>query len=489
MWRAPVTFAVVLALAAGVCAGAGSPSVLASLEDALGGRDAAAEPAERDRILRLRHQLRNHGAMRELVEALPLEERPRRVLYLASGAHLAPLALCEALPEGASCDLTMTEVDPSVQGEIGDLLGELVRLELASGLEVGEPLPGGGSRTWRLRLGSHPVSVTLRVEPRGPDGMPPRLIRASDLAGADLVVSHDWSGDPLSNLRVVYDLLVAARAAGGRAPRLMIEDLERHPYPVDLSFFSPLARTGQPYGHRTSGAGVGRHGTVELGEPLFGGGVILGFAATWWRKVDPEALEGFFNFLLFNQFDDQRQNVLEGGRRPLVVPALLDWWTGFGRRTISNRNLAEEPGARDRMLGAAAAVAARLEPPLRQRLACRLALYRSLTQLRAAGADLGPLLPVPGCCRTLEPRDFPSDAMESLYDEALANGAVRDADLAEEAKEATRRLERFNAPELVELAAECPVGAPSAADAGADAWLATARRVTVRLADNPVSPR
>lgn len=479
---------VALVVAVGT-ASAGPPPDLTSVDAALEARVTSGEPADRERALALRHNLRNHGAMRELVEALPREERPRRVLYLASGAHLAPLALCEALPAGAPCDLTMTEVDPTVQGGIGDLLGELVRLGLASGLEAGEPLSAGGSRTWRLRLGSHPVTVTLRVERRGPGGASPPLIRASDLAGADLVISHDWSGDPLFNLRVVYDLLVAARAAAGRAPMLMVEDLERHPYPVDLSFFSPRARTGQPYGHRTSGAGVGRHGAVELGEPLFGGGVLLGFAAPWWQKVDPEALEGFLNFLLFNQFDDQRQNVLEGGVRPLVAPALLDWWTGYGRRTISNRNLAEEPGARGRMLDAVAAVAPRLEQPLRRRLACRLELYRSLTHLRAAGTDLAPLLPVPACCRALEPRDFPSDDMVALYDEALANEAVRAADLEAELEEAEKRLERLRGADLAKLAAECPVRGQEAGEAQADGWLEAAHAAGRWLAENPVPPR
>ena len=217
--------------------------------------------------------------------------------------------------------------------------------------------------------------------------------------------------------------------------------------------------------------------------------MLLGFAAPWWREVDPDTLEGLFNFLLFNQFDDQRQNVLEGGARPVVAPALLDWWTGFGRRTIRNRNLAEESGARERMLDAAAAVAPRLEPPLRRRLACRLQLYRCLTHLRAAGGDLAQMLPAPACCRTLEPRDFPSDDMVGLYDEALANEAVRAADLEAERAEATRRLERLEASELPTLASTCPDQEPKAAEATNDAWVEAARSVNRWLVDSSASPR
>ena len=301
--------------------------------------------------------------MRELVEALPSGSGRRRVLYLASGAHLGAAGAVRGPAGRGACELVLTEVDPAVQGAIGGFLGELVRLELASALDVGDPLgASGGSRSWRLRLGSHPVTVTLRVEGRGPGGAPPPLIRASDLAGADLVISHDWSGDPLSNLRVVYDLLVAARAAGGRAPLLMVEDLEQHPYPVDLSFFSPRARTRLPYGHRTSGAGVGRHGAVELGEPLFGGGVLLGFAAPWWREVDPDTLEGLFNFLLFNQFDDQRRTSSRaargqwwrrpcstGGRGSAAVPSATGTWPrspGPGNACSTPRRLSPPASSR-----------------------------------------------------------------------------------------------------------------------------------------------
>ena len=42
----------------------------------------------------------NVEAMAEMVGTLPQGRRPRRVLYLASGSHLAPLVLCEALPGG-----------------------------------------------------------------------------------------------------------------------------------------------------------------------------------------------------------------------------------------------------------------------------------------------------------------------------------------------------------------------------------------------------
>ena len=66
-----------------------------------------------------------------MVEDLPEGERPRRILYLASGGHLAPLVLCEALPPTAPCSLVFTEIDPTVQGAISLQLQNLAAAEVA----------------------------------------------------------------------------------------------------------------------------------------------------------------------------------------------------------------------------------------------------------------------------------------------------------------------------------------------------------------------
>ena len=76
--------------------------------------------------------------------------------------------------------------------------------------------------------------------------------------------------------------------------------------------------------------------------------------------------------------------------------------------------------------------------------------------------------------------------MVGLYDEALANEAVRAADLEAERAEATRRLERLEASELRPLLEECRVPADNGAAGGSVDWDLRRRLTLERLgADHP----
>jgi hypothetical protein len=447
-----------------VLVGSVSPVGATSLLDLVGElqRTTAAAPLE------LQHQLRNAAAMADLVSDLPESRRPSRLLYLASGSHLAPLVICDALPGEVPCALTYTEVDASVQHPLQRGLEALAAANVVGDVEAGEPLEGPGSRVWRFRQGGRPVTLTLRVQAPAADR--PRLVRAADLGATDLVLSHDWSGDPLINLEVILQLLIAARAKPDPPPMLMIEDLSRHPYPVDLSLFGPVARTRHAFGHRTSDAGLGHHGSVELGPSLFGGGVLLGFAPDWWRRLDLAALEGVFDLLLFSQFDVHRQNVLEGGDEPLVAPSLLDWWSGYGVRTISGGNIVHDPDARSRMLVAAARLAPLLDAAQGRRLACRLQMYRGLLQLVAAGVDLAPMLPPASMSRRLEPGSLPSVDMERLHREAEANLAVLRAMERRWRTEAGELLAVLDTPAVAAAAAACPLPERAAEEPATEYW-------------------
>ncbi len=448
-----------------------------SLETRLAG---GADATEAARVNAELHQLRNADAMLEMVTALPPAERPASILYLAAGSHLAPLDLCEALPAGAPCTLRLTEINPAVQGPIQGLLETLRLAGTISDLVPGDTITGpAGERRWRFGLAGHPVTLELVVRTAGEGGAPPPLVLAADLDQARLVVSHDLTGDPLGNLRVIQQYMLAAREADlFPPPPLMMEDLERHPYPVDLSLFVPRARSALPYGHRTSDAGVGRHGGVELGPPLFAGGVLLTFSDPWWREVEPATLAGVLDFLLLNESDTRRQNVLEGGAEPLLAPALLDWWTGFGYRTIAEQDLRGDPAARQRMLAAVQAVLPRLSRELGQRLACRVRLYRSLLELEAAGGDLRPLLPSARPHREPQPGGFPSPQMEELYRAAEARGELYRHDEEQGRLQARELLVSLASPGWQNLLASCPVELPSA---GGD-WAATYRSLAAWLA-------
>jgi hypothetical protein len=382
----------------------------------------------------------------------------------------------------------MTELDAGVQDAVDRGLARLAAARVARELDRGEPLPArGGRRRWAFGLGGHPTAVTLVA--RGPGGTSgrPALVHAEDLEDVDLVVSHDWSGDPLVNLRVVLELLDAVRRRGGPAPLLMLEDLERHPYPIDLSLFGPRARSARPYGHRTSEAGVGQHGTVELGTPLFGGAVLLGFGDPWWREVPWDTVLGVAEFLVLHQFGTARQNVLEGGTDPLLAPAMLDWWTGYGYRTVAGPDLRSDPAVVHRMLAAVAEVLPGLPDDLRGRFGCRVALYEALLEVMARGGDRGELMPAAELTRRPVPGRFPSRQMEALYREALANADLYRQDLEREAALGREVLATLAEPAWRERLAACPAATGEDAEDAAG-WAARYRALEAWLAGRERPP-
>jgi len=407
--------------------------------------------------------MRDAEAMKELVSGMIPERRPARITYVASGSHLAPLILCDQLPAAQACEIVMTEIDANVQQGISE---ELATLEEAGCIRVKDPgskivsLPG--ERVWQLDLDGRNVVLKLRLtDPSDAAGLfSPQLLR-----GRDLLISHDWAGDPLGNLQVIREYLAAARALDTDPPLLMIADLQAHPYPVDLEFFGVVARSGFPYGHRDSDGGVGRHGRIELGTPVFGGAVLLDFKPPWWREMNDEELDAFFNFLLFNQFDLDRRNVITGGADPMLAPGLLDWYTGFGARDIRGRFLRPDGAYAVRMLEAAAHAGTAMDEELRERLGCRIELFRTLMALRAAGVDTLDLMPAARFERRPVPGDFPDGRMESLYHEALRKAGTFRNERAGLKDTSDRILERIDADENIRsMRQHCPPASSNVSD-------------------------
>jgi hypothetical protein len=361
------------------------------------------------------------------------------MLYLASGAHLAPLGLCENLPEGVPCRLIMTEIDAGVQGGIAEALEDLESAGCIGGLTSGPEIEGSlGTRQWTGKLGQRPFSIELRISDpeRGA-----ALVTADMLEGIDVVISHDWSGEPLGNLQVIWSYLQAARENPQAPPPLMIEDLRKHPYETDVGVFLPAATTDAPYGHRASDAGPGRHGRVELGTPIFDGAVLLTFVDPWWRALSDQQLESVFDFLLLNQFDIDRQNVLEGGADPLLAPMLLDWWTGYGARGVNGEAITPgQGGTRERMIEAAIAAQNAAGLAVAGIFAARIELYGNLMALRAQGVDTLDLMPSARYTRRPAPNNFPTPEMERLYRQALRRVGLMRAEREGFAEEAKRLL-------------------------------------------------
>ncbi len=385
--------------------------------------------------------------MRALVLALPAASRPRSVLYPASGVHLAPLVLCEALPAGEPFTLDLTEMDPSVAGPIGDLLGDMEAAGTLSGLSR-ESGDGGG---WRFVLSGHRVRVRLLLRESGPGGSVP-LLDSGLVEGHGMVVSHDWSGDPVTNLGVILALLDATREAGlDRPPLLMMEDLEAHPFPIDLGLFGVLARVGLPYGHRVPENRLGTgHARIELGRPIFGGGVVLGFGDRWWRGLSRQDLVGVFDLLVFARYGWSRRNVLAPGTPPLAAPEVLDWWTAYGARTVGGER--EPPFERTvrRIVRAALAAAPAMRVNDRRRLCSLLVAFRKSLERIAAGRQQA-VPPV----REVSLDVMPS-AMRRAYRRALRENAVlRPREHRVLRERASRALALFSQDRVRRLLAGC----------------------------------
>jgi len=372
----------------------------------------------RDEVGHRLHRLRNVQAILDLGGALQPDRKQMTMLYLAAGDHVAPLGLCENLSEGVPCRLIMTEVDAGVQEGIAEALEDLESAGCIWALTSGPKIEGpNGTRMWTGKLGPRSFSVELRVT--DPDRATP-LVTPEMIEGVDLVISHDWSGEPLGNLQVIWWYLQAARENPQAPPPLMIEDLRKHPYETDVGPFVPVATTEAPYGHRASDAGPGRHGRVELGTQIFGGAVLLTFDDPWWRLLSDQQLESVFDFLLLNQFDIDRQNVLEGGADPLLAPMLLDWWTGYGARGVNGEAITPgRGGTRERMIEAAIVARECAGSKITEIFTNRLELYHSLLALRAQGVDTLDLMPSARYQRRPAPGGFPSMEMERLFRQAL----------------------------------------------------------------------
>ncbi len=452
MWRAASLGLLFLVAAAGGCAGPPEAGSAPSIGDyAADLSNPVDEPTPETRLMM--HRLRNLDAMVDLVSSLPHAERPRSIAYLASGDHLAPLGLCELLPEGETCRLIFTEVDPGLQVGIDEGVAHLAQADCLQLVKTGPDIQGAsGRREWQLAVGSNRATIELRVtDPDTPGSA--ALITPQLLNEVDLVISHDWSGEPIGNLQVIRQFVAAARHRPESPPMLMIEDLEAHLFPVDLSPFVRRATTSRPYGHRDSGEGAGRHGRVELGEPIFGGAALLDFSDPWWREIDNASLDGFFDFLLMNQFDSDRRNVLRGGPDPLVAPMLLDWWTGYGARGIDGKPF--EPGSASRilMLDAAVKAAELAGPSVRRRIACRLRLYSLLLRIRAAGGDTLDLMP--GAALSKRGDALVSADMERLYRQALRRAGDFRAERDAFAKYASEVLVFLDDDRALEVLARC----------------------------------
>lgn len=333
------------------------------------------------------HNIRNHRAFLELWEGWGWTGPEIRVLYVGAGSHLAPLVFLHGSRRLRRADFVFTEIDPAAARRIEILLSGLVALGAYRDLTIAlEPLPDPAlDARWRKALqsdaagrlrsspeaflkyyesataglkappgfvadyrffaGSTAARISLLVGARDAAPGGTAYFRYEDLSRADLFVTHDWDSAPRGNLQVLYDVLSSCRAGGAkRVPAVMMEDLGTHPDPVDLSFFGPVARSQQGYGHQEYARLGGVKLDAEDGAALYLGGVVLAPSQQFFGGLTPRRIEAFFDFLLFKDAPYERRNadVVAGNR--VLAPLFLDLYSGFGSRNIRGEDVSAAPG-------------------------------------------------------------------------------------------------------------------------------------------------
>ena len=331
-------------------------------------------------------QVRASAAFADLGARLPLPGKTVTVAYPASGSHLAPLALCQA--DRGSRPYLFLYFDSD--GALGEELARGLK-RLADGGPVASLREEGweGARRFWFRVGDHAVEIRFRATPAR-DPLAPLEDLGPGFGGISAVIVHDWSGDPYENLELLYRYLRLLRKTGAESPPVLIlEDLRRHPYPVDLTLFSPVADSAKPYGHR--GPAFDCRGEAELGAPLFGGAVALSFRDRWWAKAAEGDLPWIFDFLWFSLCDEERRNVLGRDPDPVLAPWPADWAAGYGSRSVTGADIRTLAGFRITLLRKAQAAEGLFGPDLRRRWRSLLELYRAGLRCIAAGAPDGTL--------------------------------------------------------------------------------------------------
>lgn len=331
------------------------------------------------------HDIRSHRAFWELWEAWRWSKPELEVLYVGSGAHLAPLVFLHGTNAPKKVTYTYTELNPFCAMRLEAFLMTMVRAGLYSDLVVeAGPVPGSRfAERWskeregrgltsasaikftrwvmlaseemgipasfvaRFRFRRGETRAEIRLFVRVPDARPESTsyFNLSDLESADLAITHDWDHDPRGNLKVLLDF-VEAHWAGSRAKPLavMMEDLRKHPFPVELGFFNPVAGSSSGYGHQEYKRwSDGTKAEEEDGASLYGGGVILEPDMAYLGALSRDDRTDLFNLALFGGSALGRRNVDVIGGKLAIAPALLDLGSGYAAYDVRGADLQDKP--------------------------------------------------------------------------------------------------------------------------------------------------
>ncbi|HPR64385.1 MAG TPA: hypothetical protein PK014_09210 [Thermoanaerobaculia bacterium] len=321
------------------------------------------------------HDIRHYKAFEELWNNIYYSDDEIVVLYPASGSHLAPLEIVHS-STFQRVTFIYTEIDPNViprleatllqmvdLGFYSDLSVTITPLQTLSGSRGDDRNPKQDIASWLQneiqKTGTAPpielnfffkfkhTNVLLKLLINASSQIPgsSSYFRAEDISKANLVITHDLSFDPRENLSLLFEIL-DSRCTLQVKTRLLIlmEDLNRYPFPLDLSPLDIIKTTEQPYGHASFLAlPSGTLTPFESGQSLYRGATVLEPDLHFWCALSTNKRKNLFDLILFRDYGFNRRNVDLIDGHPVFAPAILDWYNGYAYKDIINSDLREYP--------------------------------------------------------------------------------------------------------------------------------------------------
>ncbi len=312
------------------------------------------------------HNIRHYKAFYDLFKNFKFEKDYITILYLGSGAHIAPLEILK-VKNFKKVDFIYTEINAIVSVQLEYLLETLSSLNCIKNLEIKvTPLPESNffstsqeeinkwikefielnkqsppiMITYSFKFNNTDTSINLIINGKSDSKGSTPYYKASDFLKSDLIITHDWSFDPRENLNILKSTIDSCCTLNKKNIYVLMEDITKYPQPLDLSLFKIKNETKYDFGHSEYfKLPEGEKLDYEDEPALYKGAVILKPDLNFLCSLSADERETIFNLLIFKDYGFYRRNcdILKG--KIVLSPPLLDIYVGYGYKDISGNNL------------------------------------------------------------------------------------------------------------------------------------------------------
>lgn len=315
------------------------------------------------------HNIRHYKAFSDLFKNFKFEKDHITILYLGSGAHIAPLEILKA-KNFKKVDFIYTEINALVSVQLEYLLGTLSSLNYIKNLEIKvTPLPESNffstsqeeinrwvrefiesnkqsppvMITYSFKFNNTDTSINLIINGKSDSKGSTPYYKASDFLKSDLIITHDWSFDPRENLSILKSTIDSCCTLNKKNIYVLMEDITKYPQPLDLTLFNIKKETSYDFGHsKYFNLPEGEKLDYEDEPALYKGAVILEPDLSFWCSLSADERETIFNLIIFKDYGFYRRNCDIFKGKILLSPPLLDIYVGYGYKDISGNNLLQQ---------------------------------------------------------------------------------------------------------------------------------------------------